>query len=472
MKLNDIRDNHGARKSRMRVGRGIGSGKGKTAGRGQKGAKARSGVSVHGFEGGQMPLHMRIPKRGFNNIFAKDYAEVNLGLIQKFIDAGRLDAKAVIDHDALKAVGLARGGKDGVRLLGKGEFTAKARFFVTGVSKGAREAVERAGGSVTVPEAGQTEHEKKSARRDMNSEKARRNAAIVTASQVKRENAYKAPPYTPHHRGTSPLFINVNSWLQKWHNETPEELVALLDRLADKAGTGNTGGVLEAITEAGELLRAAMNEAPMSSRVEITPRDAKKAAAMQAVLHELQKGLLSPNVDVARRSAVALALACGADRANLFDIAVDTELSDAQAKRLSRQLSALLFRNGDRSFSSIFLISKHEIGSETLVRGGFRLSRALPFALGKWRVILPDDGLPKLTHDMVEVVASGASVELLDEPPLPEIASDEAVLYACTFVAHLPRPMKRQAKLSILIGNFSRQRYVITPQALAAIPSN
>src|SRR5512139_386568 len=115
MKLNDIRDNDGARKGRMRVGRGIGSGKGKTAGRGQKGAKARSGVAVNGFEGGQMPLHMRLPKRGFSNkAFAKDYAEVNLGLVQKAIDAGKLDAKAVIDHAALKAAGLARGGSDGV----------------------------------------------------------------------------------------------------------------------------------------------------------------------------------------------------------------------------------------------------------------------------------------------------------------------------------------------------------------------
>jgi large subunit ribosomal protein L15 len=151
MKLNDIRDNAGARKGRMRVGRGIGSGKGKTAGRGQKGAKARSGVSVNGFEGGQMPLHMRIPKRGFNNIFAKDYAEVNLGMIQKFIEAGKLDAKAVIDHAALKAAGLARGGKHGVRLLGKGEFNIKAKFLVTGVTKGAREAIEKAGGSVELP---------------------------------------------------------------------------------------------------------------------------------------------------------------------------------------------------------------------------------------------------------------------------------------------------------------------------------
>ena len=150
MKLNDIRDNAGARKGRMRVGRGIGSGKGKTAGRGQKGAKARSGVSVNGFEGGQMPLHMRIPKRGFNNIFAKDYAEVNLGLVQKAIDAGKLDAKAVIDHAALKAAGLARGGKDGVRLLAKGELTTVLSFTVDGASKGAIEAVEKIGGKVEV----------------------------------------------------------------------------------------------------------------------------------------------------------------------------------------------------------------------------------------------------------------------------------------------------------------------------------
>jgi large subunit ribosomal protein L15 len=152
MKLNEISDNAGARKDRMRVGRGIGSGKGKTAGRGQKGAKARSGVSIAGFEGGQMPLHMRIPKRGFNNKkFAKDYAEVNLGLVQKAIDAGKLDITAVIDHAALKAAGLGRGGTDGVRLLGKGEFTVAAKFVVAGVSAGARAAVEKAGGSVEVP---------------------------------------------------------------------------------------------------------------------------------------------------------------------------------------------------------------------------------------------------------------------------------------------------------------------------------
>jgi large subunit ribosomal protein L15 len=150
MKLNELRDNEGARKSRMRVGRGIGSGKGKTAGRGQKGQKSREGVSIAGFEGGQMPLHMRLPKRGFNNIFAKDYAEVNLGAIQKMIDAGKLATDAVIDHAVLKAAGLARGGKDGVRLLAKGELTTKLSFTVAGASKGAIEAVEKLGGAVDV----------------------------------------------------------------------------------------------------------------------------------------------------------------------------------------------------------------------------------------------------------------------------------------------------------------------------------
>ncbi len=150
MKLNEIRDNDGARKSRMRVGRGIASGKGKTAGRGQKGQTSRSGVSINGFEGGQMPLHMRLPKRGFNNIFAKDFAEVNLGSIQKLIDAKKLDAKQLIDHDALKAAGVARGGKDGVRILAKGELTAKVQIKAAGASAGAKVAVEKAGGSIEI----------------------------------------------------------------------------------------------------------------------------------------------------------------------------------------------------------------------------------------------------------------------------------------------------------------------------------
>ena len=173
MKLNDIRDNEGARHRRMRVGRGIGSGKGKTSGRGQKGQKSRSGVAVKGFEGGQMPLHMRLPKRGFNNPFGKDFAEVNLGMVQKFIDAGKLDGKKLIDHEARQA----RGGKDGVRLLGKGELKAKASFKVAGASKGALEAVEKAGGKVEVIAAKVPEHEKKTARREANTAaKAAKNA--------------------------------------------------------------------------------------------------------------------------------------------------------------------------------------------------------------------------------------------------------------------------------------------------------
>ncbi|QZD89387.1 50S ribosomal protein L15 [Qipengyuania aurantiaca] len=171
MKLTDLRDNPGARKERIRVGRGIGSGKGKTGGRGQKGQKSRSGVAIKGFEGGQMPLHMRLPKRGFNNPFGKDYAEVNLGMIQKFIDEKKLDAKKDIDHAALKAAGLARGGKDGVRLLGKGEIKAKAKFIVAGASKGAIEAVEKAGGSVEVIAKGESEAEKKAKRTEANKAK-------------------------------------------------------------------------------------------------------------------------------------------------------------------------------------------------------------------------------------------------------------------------------------------------------------
>lgn len=151
MKLNELHDNAGARHRRMRVGRGIGSGKGKTSGRGQKGQTSRSGVAINGFEGGQMPLHMRLPKRGFNNIFAKDYAIVNLGMVQKLIDAGKLDAKAPIDHAALQGAGAARGGKDGLRLLAKGALTTKKlSFVVAGISAGAAAAVEQAGGTVEV----------------------------------------------------------------------------------------------------------------------------------------------------------------------------------------------------------------------------------------------------------------------------------------------------------------------------------
>lgn len=153
MKLNEIRDNQGARKGRVRVGRGIGSGVGKTAGRGQKGQTSRSGVAIAGFEGGQMPLHMRLPKRGFNNIFRKDYAEVNLGTLQRAVDEKKLDANAIIDAAALVAAGVVTKPRAGIRLLGKGSLTAKLNLKVAGASKSAREAVEKAGGTVetTVP---------------------------------------------------------------------------------------------------------------------------------------------------------------------------------------------------------------------------------------------------------------------------------------------------------------------------------
>ena len=141
MKLHELRDNPGATKKRKRVGRGPGSGMGKTGGRGIKGQKSRSGVAINGYEGGQMPLYQRLPKRGFNKPNRKSFAVVNLGLIQKFIDAKKLDGSKVVDHEALKAAGLARGGKDGVRLLGKGELKAKVSFKVAGASKGAIEAV-------------------------------------------------------------------------------------------------------------------------------------------------------------------------------------------------------------------------------------------------------------------------------------------------------------------------------------------
>jgi large subunit ribosomal protein L15 len=150
MKLNDIADNAGSRKKRMRVGRGIGSGKGKTSGRGGKGQTARSGVRIKGFEGGQMPMHRRLPKRGFNNIFRLDFAEVNLDRIQAAIDAKALDAKDVINAEALVKARVLRRAKDGVRLLGRGELKAKVTVEVHGASKSAIEAVEKAGGSVKI----------------------------------------------------------------------------------------------------------------------------------------------------------------------------------------------------------------------------------------------------------------------------------------------------------------------------------
>lgn len=148
MKLNEIRDNQGAHKKRMRVGRGPGSGKGKTAGRGVKGQKSRSGVAIGGFEGGQMPLYMRMPKRGFNNPNALKLAEVNLWRLQDAVDAGKLDVKGEIKGDALVAAGVIRRVKDGVRLLGTGEIKAKLNLTVWSATAGAIKAIEAAGGSV------------------------------------------------------------------------------------------------------------------------------------------------------------------------------------------------------------------------------------------------------------------------------------------------------------------------------------
>jgi len=149
MKLNEIRNNPGSHKRKTKVGRGSSSGLGKTSGRGVKGAKARTGTKVYGFEGGQMPLHMRMPKRGFNNIFANDFAEVNLGRVQKAIDDKRLDVSGKIDLEALKKAGLVAKSRDGVRLLAKGEIKAKLDFEVAGASAPAVEAVKKAGGTVT-----------------------------------------------------------------------------------------------------------------------------------------------------------------------------------------------------------------------------------------------------------------------------------------------------------------------------------
>ncbi len=162
MRLNTLSDNTGAAKKRIRVGRGIGSGKGKTAGRGMKGQKSRSGVAIKGFEGGQMPLHMRMPKRGFNNPFAKKFNAVRLDRVQRAIDAGKLDAKAVIDSTALIASGVIRRAKDGVRLIAGGEFSAKkVTFNVSHVSKGALKIIEETGGKVNLLEVKKSKKTKK-----------------------------------------------------------------------------------------------------------------------------------------------------------------------------------------------------------------------------------------------------------------------------------------------------------------------
>ena len=157
MKLHELRDNPGATKPKKRIGRGPGSGTGKTGGRGIKGQKSRSGVSINGYEGGQMPLYMRLPKRGFNKPNRKKFAVINLGLIEKFVEAGTLDAKAEITEDLLVETGILRRKLDGVRVLAKGEVTSKLNITVTGASKAAVAAVEKAGGKLTVTAAAAAE---------------------------------------------------------------------------------------------------------------------------------------------------------------------------------------------------------------------------------------------------------------------------------------------------------------------------
>ncbi len=158
MKLNDLRDNAGARPKSKRLGRGIGSGKGKTSGKGVKGQKAREGVALNGFEGGQMPIYRRLPKRGFTNLFRKEYAPVNLGALAKAIESGRIDAAQPVTEDILRAAGLVRGGKTvGVRLLASGELSAAVTITVSGASAAAITAVQAAGGSVTTTVAAKSE---------------------------------------------------------------------------------------------------------------------------------------------------------------------------------------------------------------------------------------------------------------------------------------------------------------------------
>jgi len=216
--LNELRDNQGARLKSKRLGRGIGSGKGKTSGKGVKGQKARSGVAIKGFEGGQMPLHRRLPRRGFNNIFAKKFNELNLGRIQAAVDSGRLDGKKPITVEALQAAGLIRRAKDGVRLLGNGEITGKLAFEVTGASSSAIKAVEAKGGTVTLksitgrekPAADKIKADKRAAKRVAKAApkggkkaKGEAEAAPAEAAQAEAPKAAKAKP-EPKPEGKAP----------------------------------------------------------------------------------------------------------------------------------------------------------------------------------------------------------------------------------------------------------------------------
>ncbi len=183
MKLNELSDNRGSRRARLRVGRGPGSGKGTTAGRGDKGQKSRSGVAIKGFEGGQMPIYRRLPKRGFKNPFSKDFNEVNIGRLQEAIDAKKLDAKKPVTIDALLAAGVIGKRRDGVRVLAKGELKAKVALEVSGASKAAVEAVEKAGGTVTLVEAAPVKAEEPSKKATKKAEASAKKASKKSEEQ-------------------------------------------------------------------------------------------------------------------------------------------------------------------------------------------------------------------------------------------------------------------------------------------------
>ncbi len=193
MKLNEIRDNPGARRSKIRICRGIGSGKGKTGGRGGKGQTARTGVAINGFEGGQMPIYRRLPKRGFTNIFALKFVEVNIGRLQQAIEAGKIDIKKTINGEALVGAGLIRRVHDGVRLLGKGDIKSKISIEVCGATKSAIAAVEKAGGSVMISEKSEVSaKDSKRSKKDVNMEtkapeKALNKEAKAPAKEAKAE---------------------------------------------------------------------------------------------------------------------------------------------------------------------------------------------------------------------------------------------------------------------------------------------
>lgn len=198
MKLNEIRDNPGARRSKMRIGRGIGSGKGKTGGRGGKGQTARTGVSINGFEGGQTPLYRRLPKRGFTNIFALKFSEVNLGALQEAIDAGKVDAKKTVTQEALVESGLVRRIKDGIRLLGKGELKTKVSLEISGATKSAIASVEKAGGSVKIvePQKPQAQKEVKEPKATQETQAPKQSKETKPAKATKAPKESKAPKAT------------------------------------------------------------------------------------------------------------------------------------------------------------------------------------------------------------------------------------------------------------------------------------